>query len=399
MSGVAAPGGTVGNRYQLTEDQIAFREGVRRFCQESIEPRAAEIDATARFPMDLFRKMGELGYMGAPYPEEWGGAGADAVMVCLLLEEVSRASGPVGSSLNAHISLASSVIAHHGTPEQKGKYLTALTSGRKIGAFGLTEPSGGSDAAACQTRAVKMGDRYRITGTKVFITNGTVADVFVVTARTAEGRGSSGVSAFILERGMKGFTVGKDDQKMGMNGSPTAQLFFDEVEVPAENLVGDEGKGFRQFAQTLDRGRINVASLSIGLAQAAFEAAVAYARERRQFGRPIAAFQGIQWPIAEMATEIEAARLLTLNAARMFDAGMPIKLEAAMAKFYAAEASLRACSAAIEIHGGYGYMRAFPVERYYRDAKMYQIGEGTSQVQRMVIAREILGRFDLRGEP
>ena len=291
------------------------------------------------------------------------------------------------------------MIAHHGTPEQKEKYLTALTSGRKIGAFGLTEPSGGSDAAACQTRAVKMGDRYRITGTKVFITNGTVADVFVVTARTAEGRGSSGVSAFILERGMKGFTVGKDDQKMGMNGSPTAQLFFDEVEVPAENLVGDEGKGFRQFAQTLDRGRINVASLSIGLAQAAFEAAVAYARERRQFGRPIAAFQGIQWPIAEMATEIEAARLLTLNAARMFDAGMPIKLEAAMAKFYAAEASLRACSAAIEIHGGYGYMRAFPVERYYRDAKMYQIGEGTSQVQRMVIAREILGRFDLRGEP
>lgn len=193
---------------------------------------------------------------------------------------------------------------------------------------------------------------------------------------------------------MNGFTVGEDDDKMGMNGSPTAQLFFDEVEVPAENLVGDEGKGFRQFAQTLDRGRVNVASLSLGLAQAAFDAAVAYAKERQQFGRPIGAFQGIQWPIAEMATEIEAARLLTLNAARMYDAGLSIKLEGAMAKFFAAEASLRACSAAIEIHGGYGYMRAFPVERYYRDAKMYQIGEGTSQIQRMVIAREILGRFD-----
>mgnify|MGYP005812841159 CR=1 FL=1 len=395
MSGASGPCGAAGNKYQLTDEQLAFRDGVRRFCRDAIEPRAAEIDATGAFPTDLFRKMGELGYMGAPYPEEWGGAGADAVMVCALLEEVSRASGAIGSSLNAHISLASSVIANHGTREQKARYLTELTTGRKIGAFGLTEPSGGSDAAACQTRAVRRGDRYVITGTKAFITNSTVADVFVVTARTAEGRGSSGVSAFILERGMPGFTVGKDDHKMGMHGSPTAQLFLDEVEVPAENLVGDEGKGFRQFAQTLDRGRINVAALSIGLAQAAFEAAVAYARERRQFGRPIAAFQGIQWPIAEMATEIEAARLLTLNAARMADAGLPVKLEASMAKFYAAEASLRACGAAVEIHGGYGYMRACPVERYYRDAKMYQIGEGTSQIQRMVIAREILGRFDL----
>lgn len=382
------------NKYQLTEDQLAFQEGVRRFCRERIAPRAAEIDATAEFPMDLFREMAALGFMGAPYPEEWGGAGCDAVMVCLLLEEVSRASGAVGSSLNAHISLASSVIADHGTEAQKRRYLVDLTSGRKIGAFGLTEPSGGSNAAACRSRAVRKGDRYVLNGSKAFITNSTVADIFVVTARTSEGAGSQGVSAFILERGMKGFAVGKADKKMGMNGSPTAQLFFDDVEVPADNLIGDEGKGFRQFAQTLDRGRINVASLSVGLAQAAMEAAVAYAKERQQFGRPIAAFQGIQWPIAEMATEIEAARLLTLNAARMYDAGLSIKTEGAMAKFFAAEASLRACSAAIEIHGGYGYMRDFPVERYYRDAKMYQIGEGTSQIQRMVIAREILGRYD-----
>ncbi len=394
MSGGAAPARGGPNKYQLTEEQLAFQTGVRRFCEEWIAPRAAEIDASGEFPADVFRKLAELGYMGAPYPEEWGGAGADAVMVCLMLEEVSRASGAVGSSLNAHISLASSVIANHGTPEQKRRYLTELASGRKIGAFGLTEPSGGSDAAACRSRAARRGDRYVLTGSKAFITNSTVADVFVVTARTAEGRGSAGVSAFVLERGMKGFTIGEDDEKMGMNGSPTAQLFFDDVEVPAENLIGDEGKGFRQFAQTLDRGRVNVASLSVGLAQAAFEAAVAYARDRHQFGRPIGAFQGIQWPIAEMATEIEAARLLTLNAARMHDAGMSVKLEGAMAKFFAAEASLRACSAAIEIHGGYGYMRDFPVERYYRDAKMYQIGEGTSQIQRMVIAREILGRFD-----
>lgn len=394
MNQASAAGSVLANKYQLNEDHLAYLDSVRRFCRERIEPQAATIDATSEFPMALFREMAAVGFMGAPYPEEWGGAGCDAVMVCLLLEEVSRASGAVGSSLNAHISLASSVIAGHGTAEQRRRYLAELTTGRKIGAFGLTEPSGGSNAAACRSTAVRRGDHYVLNGAKAFITNSTVADIFVVTARTSEGTGSQGVSAFILERGMKGFSVGKDDRKMGMNGSPTAQLFFENVEVPLGNLVGDEGMGFRQFAQTLDRGRINVAALSVGLAQAAMEAAVDYARVRHQFGRPIAAFQGIQWPIADMATEIEAARLLTLNAARMHDAGMSIKKEGAMAKHFAAEASLRACSAAIEIHGGYGYMRDLPVERYYRDAKMYQIGEGTSQIQRMVIAREILGRHD-----
>lgn len=394
MSEAPVGGSNSANKYQLNDDQLAFLDSVRRFCRERIEPRAADIDATSEFPIDLFKEMAAVGFMGAPYPEEWGGAACDAVMVCLLLEEVSRASGAVGSSLNAHISLASSVIAGHGTAEQRHKYLVELTSGRKIGAFGLTEPSGGSNAAACRTKAVRRGDRYVLNGAKAFITNSTVADIFVVTARTAEGSGSQGVSAFILERGMKGFSIGKDDRKMGMNGSPTAQLFFEDVEVPRENLVGDEGKGFRQFAQTLDRGRINVAALSVGLAQAAMDAAVEYAKVRSQFGRPIAAFQGIQWPIAEMATDIEAARLLTLNAARMYEAGLSIKKEGAMAKYFAAEASLRACSAAIEIHGGYGYMRDLPVERFYRDAKMYQIGEGTSQIQRMIIARELLGRYD-----
>jgi len=383
------------NKYQLTEEQQAFHEAVRKFAQERIAPRAAEIDRTAEFPMDLFKEMGELGYMGAPYAEALGGSGCDAVMVCLLLEEVSGASGAVGSSLNAHISLASSVIAEHGSEFQQQKYLLDLTSGRKIGAFGLTEPSGGSDAAGCRSRAVRKDGHYVLNGSKAFITNSTVAETFVVTARTSDEPGSRGVSAFILERGMKGFSVGKADKKMGMNGSPTAMLFFDDVEVPAENMIGEEGRGFRQFAQTLDRGRINVAALSVGLGQAALDASILYARERQQFGRPIAAFQGIQWPIAEMAVQIEAARLLTLNAARMYDAGMSIKTEGAMAKFLAAEASIQAAQSAIEIHGGYGYLQDFPVERILRDAKMYQIGEGTSQIQRMVIARELLGRYAL----
>lgn len=381
-------------RYLLTEEQLLFHESVRRFVDQEIAPYAAEIDRTAEFPHEIFAKMGEMGYMGAPYAESVGGSGCDAVMVCLLLEEVSRASGAVGSSLNAHISLVSSVIAEHGSKQQVEKYLTHLVSGKKIGAFGLTEPSGGSDAAGCLSRAVKKDGYYLLNGSKAFITNSTVADIFVVTARTSEEPGSKGVSAFILERGMPGFEVSKADKKMGMNGSPTATMFFDDVKVPAENLVGEEGRGFRQFAQTLDRGRINVAALSVGLGQAALDASIAYAKERKQFGRPIASYQGVQFPIAEMATQVEAARLLTLNAARMYDAGMPVKTEGAMAKYFAAEASIFAAGVAIEVHGGYGYLQDFPVERIARDAKMYQIGEGTSQIQRMVIARELLGRYE-----
>lgn len=378
----------------LTGVQREFHESVRRFAGTRIAPLAAEIDETDEFPAELFREMARLGYLGAPYPVEYGGAGADAVMVALLLEEVSRASGAVGSSLNAHISLASSVLHHHGTEAQKQAYLTRLTTGATIGAFGLTEPTGGSDAAACRTRAVPAGDRYRITGSKCFITNATVAGIFVITARTSEAPGSRGVSAFVVERDTPGFTVGKPDKKHGVNGSPTATLYFDGAEVSAGNLIGREGEGFRQFAHTLDQGRVNVAALSVGLGQAALDAAIAYARERRQFGKPIAAFQGVQWPIAEAATEVEAARLLTLNAARLCDAGLPVKKEAAMAKFFAAEAALRACGAAVEIFGGHGYMREHPVERYLRDAKLYQIGEGTSQIQRLIIARELLGRYD-----
>ncbi len=377
----------------LTDAQRQFHESIRRFADARIAPLAAQIDETDEFPWALFREMAGLGYLGAPYPPGYGGAGADSVMVALLFEEVSRASGAVGSSLNAHISLASSVIAWHGSEAQKRAYLTRLTAGEAIGAFGLTEPSGGSDAANCRTRAVRAGAHYRISGAKAFNTNGPVAGIFVITARTSDAPGSRGVSAFIVERGTPGFTVGKPDKKHGVHGSPTATLYFDDAPVPAGNIIGREGEGFRQFAHTLDRGRINVAALAVGLGQAALDAAVAYARHREQFGQKIGAFQGVQFPIAEAATELEAARLLTLNAARIADAGAPIKKEAAMAKFFAAEAALRACNSAVEIHGGYGYMREYPVERYLRDAKMYQIGEGTSQIQRMIIAREILGRF------
>ncbi len=375
------------NKYFLTEDQLAIQDAIRRFCVERIVPRARDIDESDEFPHDIFRGLGELGFMGASSSIDVGGAGLDLVSICIVLEEISRASGAVGSSYNAHIGLASTVLAEHGSPEQQQKYLPDLTSGRKIGAFGLTEPSGGSNAADPKTTAVRRGDYFHINGSKAFNTNGWVADTFVITART-----TNGVSAFVLERGMPGFAIGKPDRKMGVHGSPTSTLYFDDVRVPVGNMIGEEGTGFRKFARTLDKGRVNVASLSVGLAQASYEVAVDYVQQRTQFGKPIGAFQGIHMQIAEMATDIEAARLLTLNAARMYDAGMPIKKEASIAKYFAAEASLRVCDKAIEILGGYGYLRDFPVERYYRDAKMYQIGEGTSQIQRIVIAREILGK-------
>jgi alkylation response protein AidB-like acyl-CoA dehydrogenase len=375
------------NKYFLTDDQLAIRDNIRRFCDEKIAPFAREIDETDEFPREIFKQLGELGYMGPSSAPEYGGGGLDLLSTVLILEEISRASGSVGSSYNAHISLASTVISEHGSEAQKRKYLADLTSGRKIGAFGLTEPSGGSNASDPRTVAVRNGDFFHVTGSKAFNTNGWVADTFVITAKTP-----NGVTAFILERGMPGFEIGKPDAKMGVHGSPTSTLYFDDVKVPIENMIGEEGTGFRKFASTLDKGRVNVSALSVGVAQASYEVATRYVKDRIQFGKPIGAFQGIHFQIAEMATDIEAARLLSYNAARMYAAGLPIKMEASIAKYFAAEASLRVCDKAIEILGGYGYMRDFPVERYYRDAKMYQIGEGTSQIQRIIIAREILGR-------
>jgi alkylation response protein AidB-like acyl-CoA dehydrogenase len=378
------------NKYHLTADQLDAWDAIRKFAQERIAPFAKQIEESDEFPREIFRELAEQGYLGAAQAPEYGGAGCDAVTLCLILEEISRASGAVGNSFNTHVSLVSELISTHGTPAQKDKYLRDLITAKKMGAFGLTEPSGGSNAGAPQTRATPDGNDYLLSGSKAFITNGPIADIFVVTAKT-----QNGVSAFILERGMPGFDIGRPDHKMGNHGSPTSTLYFEQVRVPKENMLGPEGHGFKAFAQALDRGRVNVAALITGLAQAALDAAVVYARERTQFDRPIAAFQGVQFPIAEMATEIEASRLLTLNAARMYDAGMPIKLESSMAKWFSAEAALRACDTAISVHGGYGYLSDFPVERYYRDVKMYHIAEGTANIQRIVMAREILGRYPM----
>ena len=378
------------NKYHLSADQLDTWEAIKKFAQERIAPQARQIEESNEFPRELFRELGQQGYLGAAQSPEYGGAGCDAVTLCLILEEISKASGAVGNSFNTHVSLVTELIGNHGNAAQKAKYLPDLISARRMGAFGLTEPSGGSNAGAPLTHAERDGDDYVLTGSKAFITNAPIADIFVITVKT-----ETGVTAFILERGMKGFEIGPADKKMGMHGSPTSSLYFDEVRVPKENMLGPEGHGFRAFAQALDRGRVNVAALIVGIAQASYEASVVYAKERQQFGKAIAAFQGVQFPIAEMATEIEAARLLTFNAARMFDAGLPIKLESSMAKWFAAEAALRACDTAISVHGGYGYLGDFPVERYYRDVKMYHIAEGTANIQRIVMAREILGRYPI----
>lgn len=378
------------NKYQLSADQSETWDAIKKFAQERIAPFARQIEESNAFPAAIFEELGQQGYLGAAQAPEYGGAGCDAVTLCLILEEISKASGAVGNSFNTHVSLVSELIHTHGSAAQKDKYLPDLISARRMGAFGLTEPSGGSNAGAPLTRAVPDGDDYLLSGSKAFITNAPIADIFVVTAKT-----DNGVSAFILERGMAGFEIGRPDHKMGMHGSPTSSLYFERVRVPRQNMLGPEGHGFRAFAQALDRGRVNVAALIVGIAQAALEACIVYARERQQFGKPIAAFQGVQFPIAEMAAEIEAARLLTLNAARMYDAGLPIKLESSMAKWFAAEAALRACDTAISVHGGYGYLGDFPVERYYRDVKMYHIAEGTANIQRIVMARELLGRYPM----
>lgn len=377
---------TRAQQYALSDAQEVVRQAAETFCRERIEPLASQIDREDSFPHALFRELGEHGYMGMSCPPEYGGSGMDLVSVCLVLEEVSKASGSVGSSLNAHIGLATTLIAEHGSPAQKQRYLPGLASGQTIGAFGLTEPSGGSDAGHPLTRARPTSDGWRLSGSKAFNTNGPVADVFVLTAAT-----DAGVSAFIVERGAAGFEQGPPDHKMGMRGSDTCTLYFQDTPVGPDALIGSEGRGFRAFAHTLDRGRVQVAALCVGLAQAAFELACRYASERVQFGRPIGSFQGISLQIAEMAAAIDSARLMTLNCARMYDQALPIKLPSALAKYHAAEAALRCTAATVEILGGYGYLCDFPAERYMRDAKMYQIGEGTSQIQRLVAAREILG--------
>ena len=377
--------------FQLTEEHVLIKNMVREFAEKEIAPRAEEIDATDQFPADIFKRMAELGLLGIPFAEEYGGAGGDYISLLIAMEEIARVSGTVAIILDAHTSLCCEPIHLFGTEAQKKKYLPPLVSGEKVGAFGLTEPNAGSDAGATRTRAIRDGDEWVINGQKLFITNGSIADVLVITAKTNLDKGTRGISSFIIEKGTPGFQVGRDEKKMGLKGSVTSELFFENCRIPAENLLGRENEGFKQFLTTLDAGRLAISAMAVGLAQGAFDRAVAYAKERVQFDRPIAQFQAIQWMIADMATDIEAARLMVNRAAWLKGQGARFTKEAAMAKLFATEVSERVCYKAIQIHGGYGYVREYAVERMYRDQRLCAIGEGTNEIQRLVIARQILG--------
>jgi len=378
--------------FELNEEQQMMQRMVRDFAEKEIRPIAQEIDKSETFPWDTIRKMGDLGLMGLTVPEEYGGCGADALTYAIAVEEVSRVSGSVGITLAAHTSLGLDLIYRFGSEEQKREYLPGLVSGRGLAAFGLSEPEAGSDAGAVKTTAVLDGDQWLINGQKVFITSGSIADVVIIAAVTDKAAGTRGISNFVVEKDTPGFRPGRDEQKMGLRGSVTSQLFFEDCRVPKDHLLGQLGEGFKQFLITLDGGRISIGAMALGLAQGAFDAAVKYAKERQQFGQPIARFQAIQWMIADMATEIDAARLLVYRAAQLKDQGVRYTKEAAMAKLFASEAAERACFKAIQIHGGYGYIEEYDVERIYRDNRLTTIGEGTSEIQRLVIARQVLGK-------
>jgi len=375
--------------FDLNDEQQMIRKMVREFAEKELAPHAEEVDAKGQFPWEAIRKMGELGLLGLNVPEAYGGAGADMVSYTLAIEEIARACGSTALTVAAH-ALCTTPLALFGNEEQKRKYLVPLAQG-KLGAFGLTEPGAGSDAAAIKTTAVRDGDWWVLNGSKIFITNGGLADVLIIVAVTDKSKGTRGISAFIVEKGTPGFTPGREEEKMGLRGSLTSQLFFENCRVPAANLLGNEGDGFKYALATLDSGRIGIGAMSVGLAQAALEASLRYAKERVQFGQPIASFQAIQWMLADMGTQIEAARLLVHRAATLKDKGRRFTKEAAMAKLFASEMAERACHKAIQIHGGYGYVREYAVERFYRDVRLCEIGEGTSEVQRLVIARQLLG--------
>ena len=372
--------------FGLTREQELVRQMVREFAVNEVKPIAAEIDETERFPMENVKKMGELGMMGIPFPKELGGAGGDVLSYIITVEELSKVCGTTGVIVSAHTSLCASLIYENGTPAQKEKYLVPLAKGEKIGAFGLTEPGAGTDAAGQQTTAVLDGDNYILNGSKIFITNGGVADTFIVFAMTDKSQGTRGISAFIVEKGFPGFSIGKKEDKLGIRASSTTELIFENCVVPKENLIGKEGKGFGIAMKTLDGGRIGIAAQALGIAEGAYEEAVKYMKERKQFGRPLSAFQGLQWMIAEMETKIEAAKLLVYKAAWLKQNKLPYSVDAAKAKLFAAEVAMDVTTKAVQIHGGYGYTKEYPVERMMRDAKITEIYEGTSEVQKMVIS-------------
>ena len=376
--------------FQLTREQELVRQMVREFAMNEVKPIAAEIDETERFPMENVEKMAKLGMLGIPFAKEYGGAGGDTLSYIIAVEELSKACGTTGVIVSAHTSLCASLIEQFGTKEQKEKYLVDLASGKKLGAFGLTEPGAGTDAAGQQTVAVLDGDNYILNGSKIFITNGGVADTFIIFAMTDRSKGTRGISAFIVEKEFEGFSIGKKEEKLGIRASSTTELVMSNCIVPKENLIGQEGKGFGIAMKTLDGGRIGIAAQALGIAEGAFEEAVAYMKERKQFGKPLAAFQGLQWMIAEMDTKIEAARHLVYKAAWLKDNKLPYSVDAARAKLYAAEVAMDVTTKAVQIFGGYGYTKEYPVERMMRDAKITELYEGTSEVQKMVISGNAL---------
>lgn len=371
---------------------VRFREKVREFASQVIAPHAAEIDETCDFPRDMIREVGEFGLLGVPFPKQYGGAGLDNLSYAIAVEEVSRVCGSTGVTMAAHISLGCHPIYTYGTETQKKKYLPPLLTGKKISSFGLTEPNAGSDAAATETTAKLAGDEWVINGTKRFITSGGIADTLVITASQDRSKGSHGISAFIIEKGASGFSAGKDEEKLGLRGSVTSELLFEDCRIPEQNLLGKEYEGFKIFMQTLDGGRISIGAMALGIAQGALDSSIAYAQNRTRLGKPIRKFQFIQQLIADMHTEISAARHLIYHAAILKDRGENVTGEAAMAKLYASEACVRATSKAIQIHGSWGLTKEYPVERFFRDGKLTEIGEGTSEIMRIVIAREVLGR-------
>ena len=375
---------------ELTENQILIRDTIRDFAQKKIKPKVMEWDEAQYFPMEIFKELGELGFMGIIFPEEFGGAGLGYQEFVIIIEELGVVDPSISLSVAAHNGLCTNHIYRFGNEAQRKKYLPDLVSGKTVGAWGLTEAGSGSDAAGLKSIAAKKGNKYILNGSKTFTTHGASAKTLVVIAITNKDAGKKGISAFILEQGMPGLIVGKKENKLGMRASETVQLTFENLEVPEENLLGEEGMGFINAMQILEGGRISIAAVSLGLAQGCLNESLKYSQERFQFGKPLSAFQATQFKLADMKTNIEAARLLTMRAAKMKDDGLPNIREAAMAKLFASEIAEKAASEAVQIHGGYGFTKDYPVEKYFRDVKLLTIGEGTSEIQRIVIARELL---------
>ena len=376
--------------FQLNDEQLQLKKSVREFAEREIAPHVMEWDEAGEFPLATIKELGKLGLMGIIFPPEYGGAGMGYVEYVTAIDELSRVDGSVGIIVAAHTSLCSNHVFLAGNEAQKKKYIPKLASGELIGAWGLTEPSSGSDAGSARMTASRSKGGYILNGNKTFITNGHYADVLVVIAITDRTAHTHGLSAFIVEKNTKGFRPGKKDNKLGLRASDTSELIFEDCFIPAENLLGKEGDGFIDAMRVLDGGRISIAALSLGMAQGAYVAALKYSKQRRQFGKPISDFQAIQWKLADMITEIDAARLLTMRAASMKDAGMKTTLESSMAKLYASEVAVRCANEGVQIHGGYGFIKDYPAEKFYRDVKLCTIGEGTSEIQRLVIARQII---------